>query len=848
MRRTIVRYLNLSFVLTLRLMCLPVKKRFPSLAHLVEAGILTEGEKKIIDKMDAAPSTNKHPKYWVPLVWAGSVITRARKEQKIKDDFGMKMLLEKVDNFRGHCGSLLNYDWVNVPLVYTQVVTLAVYTFLMSTLMGHQYLDPAKEYENFKVDLYFPIFTFLQFFFYMGWLKVAETLINPFGEDDDDFEMNWMIDRNLQVSYLIVDEMHMEHPELIRDHFWDNVFPEMPYTAAAEETRVDDPRIGAASHFRIPQNASVFLPTNDDDDDINESDDQDVDEDEDEDDEADMNGSRDIGDAERGGRKKRHLPGIVIEVPKASPSGKTPAMSKRLLSNPVTMLSNKLSNGVVLGGGGSGQGGKRNSYVDFGSTSTLGLRGGGMLADKGGSRPSLASSVYQRLRRGLGSSNHSLASQQRRRRRRSTASSTQRNPTSGLESRASCASPSEDPNDNEVFKMSQSEASSSLSSLHRSESDYSLQDRGCGGRGGGGGGQHVNRSLSRRSTAAKAELMALMRSANRTTSIHPLRGVRSDNVLTGLHHDRDREHHPHPHLLRRGVTALSFRNPASMSSSEHIDAAAARSVNKQLRQRLQALQSAQSEVIRLLDKEILLEDAANLTDPVEIVGALEERTEMLRRQLKSRNVSESANGVGEESMAAEEAPNATTQCQQSPPFSTPRRGGYEPQQTDLLAAQDGSFENQLTPDTESAAAVDLAKRLLTAKDASQPDIEIWHGYESEVADISNGGGDAAVQPLEPKAAELPPSGGGEEMPEGTAAVVDVGYGTELTTIEEQPELGYQSDSSETEALLPASATTKTKHKSDLTTVEESEESAPGSSEQLPSTVMLDPSPYSEKAV
>ena len=94
-------------------------------------------------------------------------------------------------------------------MVYTQVVTLATYLFFIFTIIGRQKLEGYNEYKrmpsgriSLDIDLYIPIYTVLQFFFYMGLLKVAEQLINPFGDDDEDFELNWLIDRHVKVVFV----------------------------------------------------------------------------------------------------------------------------------------------------------------------------------------------------------------------------------------------------------------------------------------------------------------------------------------------------------------------------------------------------------------------------------------------------------------------------------------------------------------------------------------------------------------------------------------------------------------------------------------------------------------------
>ncbi|XP_037083681.1 bestrophin-2-like, partial [Pollicipes pollicipes] len=108
-RRTIMRYVNLAFVYTMSQVCTRVKKRFPTLDHLVEAGIMTETERKIFEIMNKKTAA---PQILMPLVWAGSIVTKARKEGRIRDDFAVKTLVDSINAFRSGLGNVLNYDWI----------------------------------------------------------------------------------------------------------------------------------------------------------------------------------------------------------------------------------------------------------------------------------------------------------------------------------------------------------------------------------------------------------------------------------------------------------------------------------------------------------------------------------------------------------------------------------------------------------------------------------------------------------------------------------------------------------------------------------------------------------------
>ncbi|TGZ65614.1 hypothetical protein CRM22_005782 [Opisthorchis felineus] len=230
-RRACVRYLLGSLILTFTRVNLTIKKRFPDFEAFIAAGLFTDEEVQMLEGMQI------HFQPFAPVMWAVSLLTMAEKEQLITNPHALVLLIQDVNSFRQGLLNIFFMDYVCVPLVYTQVVTLSVYSYLVASLIGRQYImnnSPLIDNTTSK-DFYFPFFTLLELVIYVGWLKVAETLLNPMGEDDEDLDVDSIINSNWRTAWCIVDGMKTSPPAVLRDAHWAEAIVELPHTEESKK-------------------------------------------------------------------------------------------------------------------------------------------------------------------------------------------------------------------------------------------------------------------------------------------------------------------------------------------------------------------------------------------------------------------------------------------------------------------------------------------------------------------------------------------------------------------------------------------------------------------------------------
>ncbi|XGW31959.1 hypothetical protein V3C99_010270, partial [Haemonchus contortus] len=199
-RHSVYRYLLLTYILLLRDVSIPIKKQFPTYQHLIQGKLLTKEELELMESSNIDPN---YCRYWMPLLWLCQLVKKYYKSGRsatsrratIMEEAHFGKFINEISRVRGLLGDILSYDWIPMPLANTQTITFAVYSYLIvdGILQDYPLCQNNHDWSIMATLTRFG-FSLLLNTFYLGWLKCAQVILNPFGLDDDDFEACALID------------------------------------------------------------------------------------------------------------------------------------------------------------------------------------------------------------------------------------------------------------------------------------------------------------------------------------------------------------------------------------------------------------------------------------------------------------------------------------------------------------------------------------------------------------------------------------------------------------------------------------------------------------------------------
>lgn len=218
-RHAIARYLVLTQILAMSSVSTRVRKRFPTLEHVVDTGMMTKEEHLLLMQC-----TCPHIRWQLPLQWAQQLIVPLVGTGP--NQIGPQpaaMIYQEFNKYRTALRVVFCYDWICLPLLITQATGVALYGYFALCLVGRQ--GSLSE-----VNTVIPFMTILKFVFYIGWFKVAQDLLRPFGEDDDDLELNYLLERHAKVAMAMADYASCHVPPLQADRFFRQSNIVLPHT------------------------------------------------------------------------------------------------------------------------------------------------------------------------------------------------------------------------------------------------------------------------------------------------------------------------------------------------------------------------------------------------------------------------------------------------------------------------------------------------------------------------------------------------------------------------------------------------------------------------------------------
>ncbi|CAH8645504.1 unnamed protein product, partial [Dicrocoelium dendriticum] len=137
--------------------------------------IITENEvtafQNVAEGFYAHTKAKYLPEYWIPLQWAQRLVLNSLSAGYIQDLRKANELLKDLMDLRGKMQFLQLFSSIIIPLGYSQVVTIAVYSYFLCQVFADQITSSDNKHVGSR-DLYVPLVGICSVLFLMGWYKV----------------------------------------------------------------------------------------------------------------------------------------------------------------------------------------------------------------------------------------------------------------------------------------------------------------------------------------------------------------------------------------------------------------------------------------------------------------------------------------------------------------------------------------------------------------------------------------------------------------------------------------------------------------------------------------------------
>lgn len=190
------RYVLLNWVLIFRIVCKPLRKRYPTMMSLQTSGFLSLKERIYLEDIE-----DRDGRDTLPLIVSNWLVIFL-KEVDRGNCFGRLTDCERhvdaVLALKKRGGNVIKFATNNIPIALVQSVTIAIYCLGFVSVMGHQFSE--KNVYTRIISGYFPFLYAMPYFLYYAWLKVGRIAADPFGEDEDDIDIVTLFQKHVTDS------------------------------------------------------------------------------------------------------------------------------------------------------------------------------------------------------------------------------------------------------------------------------------------------------------------------------------------------------------------------------------------------------------------------------------------------------------------------------------------------------------------------------------------------------------------------------------------------------------------------------------------------------------------------